>query len=333
MAQSLHIKRDRPPTGRKEPLQIITIRPMLSLQVFADGAAAAGDGAAQGTGVTGEAAAPRKGAKGNSLANVIYGKQEDSAPAAEVQTEPQKAEEAKPADLDAEFEDLIKGKYKNQFQNRTQNIIRQRLKGNEDTVENFKAISPVLELLAKKYNVPKNDVKALASAIEADDDLYEQEALEEGITPKELRKRISLQRQNQDLMKQLNQRKEQDFARQQIAEWEKQAAKAKLTYPNLDLDVESQNPKFQQLLKSGIDVETAYTVLHRDDILAGAMQHAVKTAEQKLTNKIIANNARPSENGMASQSAAVIKNDPSQFTRADRKEILRRVAAGEKIRL
>ena len=308
--------------------------PMLNLQLFADGgaAAAAGDGAAQGSGETGVAAAPQtKGAKGNPLSHILYGKQaEDSAPAAEVHEEPQAQPEA-PVDLDAEWKELTEGKYKDQHQKTIQNIIRQRLKGSAETVEKFEAISPMLDLLAKKYNVKTGDIKALAAAIEADDDLYEQEALEEGTTPKELRQRKSLQRQNQDLMRELNQRKEADFARQQMDQWEQQAALAKQTYPNLDLNTEAKNPQFRQLLQAGVDVGTAYLVIHKDDVLAGAMQHTAKKVEQKLTNKIIANGSRPAENGMASQSAAVIKSDPSQFTKADRREIIRRVAAGEKI--
>jgi hypothetical protein len=73
-------------------------------------------------------------------------------------------------------------------------------------------------------------------------------------------------------------------------------------------------------------------VLHKDEIIPAAMQFTAKTVEQKLTNKIIANGARPSENGMSSQSAAVIKSDVSQLSKEDRAEIIRRVARGEKIR-
>ena len=62
------------------------------------------------------------------------------------------------------------------------------------------------------------------------------------------------------------------------------------------------------------------------------MQFTAKQVEQKLTNKIVANGARPTENGMTSQSASLTKSDVSQLTKADRAEIARRVARGEKIR-
>ena len=78
-------------------------------------------------------------------------------------------------------------------------------------------------------------------------------------------------------------------------------------------------------------VRTAYEVIHKDEIIPAAMHMTAKTVEQKLTNKIIAGGARPSENGNSSQGASVTKSDVSQLTKADRAEIARRVARGEKI--
>jgi hypothetical protein len=111
-----------------------------------------------------------------------------------------------------------------------------------------------------------------------------------------------------------------------------QAEKAKTIYPSFDLRAEMNNPKFLDLLRANIDVRTAYEVIHKDDIIPAAMQFTAKTVEQKLTNKIIANGARPTENGISSQSSAVVKSDVSQLSKADRAEIIRRVQRGEKIR-
>ena len=80
-------------------------------------------------------------------------------------------------------------------------------------------------------------------------------------------------------------------------------------------------------------MRTAYEVLHKDEIIPAAMQFTAKTVESKLAKKIAAGGQRPAENGMGSGSPAVVKSDPSQWTRADREEIRRRVARGEKIRL
>jgi hypothetical protein len=111
-----------------------------------------------------------------------------------------------------------------------------------------------------------------------------------------------------------------------------QAEETKKVYPSFDLRTEMANPKFLDLLKSNIDVRTAYEVLHKDDIIRGAMQFTAQTVESKIAKKIAANGARPAENGMSSGSAAVVKSDVSQLSKADRDEIRRRVARGEKIR-
>ena len=294
--------------------------PMLHLQLFAEGGAGAGgDGAAaQGTGVTGAAAVSQPGV---------------NAPAAEVQnTEPQEQPTEAPIDLDAEFDNLIKVKYKSQFQSVMQNTVRQRLKGNQDTVDKYTTLSPVLDLLAKKYGVDASDTKALAAAIEDDDSLYEDAALKNGTSPSEEKRFSKLTRQNQQLLQQINDQKQAEQASQQMQVWEQQASEARKIYPNLDMNKEAKNPQFRQLLMAGIDVGTAYLAVHKDEVLGGAMQHAAQTAAQKVANSVIANGSRPSENGMASQSAAVTKIDPSLMTREERRALIQRSARGENIR-
>jgi hypothetical protein len=91
------------------------------------------------------------------------------------------------------------------------------------------------------------------------------------------------------------------------------------------------NPKFVQLLRSNVDVRTAYEVLHKDEIIPAAMQFTAKTVEQKIANNIASGSRRPTENGMSSQSAATVKDDVTRLTKADRDEIICRVQRGEKI--
>ena len=305
--------------------------PMLSLQIFAEGGGAAGAGAgdggtAQGQGVTEAAALPQtKGEKNNPLAGVKYGIQEDVAPAAEVQ------QTATP-DRNADFEKLIKGEYKDLYDARMQDTIQKRLKGTKETVDKYNALIPTLELLAKKYGVDASDIEGLTKAIEADDSYYEQEAMENGMTVQQLKEFKKMQRENADLRAQMQEQQRQENANKLYASWMNQAEAAKKVYPGFDMKTEMNNPEFVKLLRSNVDVRTAYEVLHKDEIIPAAMQFTAKTVEQKLTNKIIANGARPSENGMNSQGAAVVKSDVSQLSKEDRAEIIRRVARGEKIR-
>jgi hypothetical protein len=141
-----------------------------------------------------------------------------------------------------------------------------------------------------------------------------------------------MERENADLKRQMEEQNRRENANKVYAQWMEQAEKTKAVYPTFDLKTEMQNPQFTNLLRSNVDVRTAYEVLHKDDIIPGAMQFAAKQVEQKLANKIIANGARPAENGNNSQSATVVKSDVSQLSKADRQEIIRRVQRGEKIR-
>ena len=302
--------------------------PAINLQLFAEGGAAAGDGGATaGTGVTGAAAVPQtKGEKNNPLANVKYGKQEVAAPVAGVQETAQPTE-----DRQAAFEKLIKGEFKDLYDAKMQDTIQKRLRGTRETVEKFEALSPTLELLAKKYGVKVDDIEGLNRAIEDDDAYFEEEAMEKGVSVEHLKEIRRMTKENEMLRKQMQEQSARDNASKQYAAWMEQGEKTKAVYPSFDLRAELQNPQFVNLLRSNVDVRTAYEVLHKDEIIPAAMQFAAKTAEQKLANKIIAGGARPTENGNSSQGAAVVKDDVASLSRADRKEIIRRVQRGEKI--
>ena len=305
-------------------MKINHLIPMLNLQLFAEGAGAGEGGTAEGQGVTGAAALPQTKADKNPLANVKYGIQEE-APAAEVQ------KTATP-DRQAQFEALIKGEYKDLYDARVQDTVQKRLKGTKETVDKFTALTPTIELLASKYGVDATDIEGLKKAIEQDDSYYEQEALEKGMSVKDLKMVKQMERENAELKAQMQEAQRQENGKKLYAAWMQQADEAKKVYPSFDLKAEMNNPRFVDLLRSNIDVRTAYEVLHKDEIIPAAMQFTAKTVEQKLTNKIIANGARPTENGMASQGAAVVKSDVSQLSKEDRAEIIRRVQRGEKIR-
>ena len=299
----------------------------LNLQLFAEGAGG-GDGGTGSEGATGAtvtaAVSQNKGAK-NPLANVKYGIQaEEASPVPEV---------SKPIteDRNAKFEELIKGEYKDLYDARVQDTIQKRLKSSKETVDRYNSLAPTLEMLGKKYGVDSSDIEALNRAIEEDDSYYEEEALEKGMTVQQLKEVKKIERENASLKAEIEAQNRKDNAAQQYATWMKQAEEAKKLYPNLNFEAETQNPQFRQLLLSGIDVGSAYLVCHKDEIIPAAMQYTAKTVEQKLTNKVIANGARPSENGNSSQSASVSKSDVSTLTKEDRAEIARKVANGERI--
>lgn len=119
----------------------------------------------------------------------------------------------------------------------------------------------------------------------------------------------------------------------QFAAWQAQAETARERYPQLDLGAELQNDSFRALLAGGVEVQTAYEVLHRDALMASVMQEATRAAEQRLTSQMLLSGVRPAENGLSAASPAVSRPDVAKMTRQQRRDIIRRVQRGEKIRL
>ena len=299
------------------------------LQLFAEGGA-------DGAGATGESAAaavPQNTQKAkNPLADVKYGIQTDAdqKPSAQQQTQPPQA------DRNAEFDKLIKGEYKDLYDARVQDTVKRRLKNTQDTVDRYHALTPMLQTLAKKYGLSPDengnyDAKALNDAIENDDSYFEAEAQEQGISVQQLKHMRKVEQENTELRRQMQERHSQEEANRIYGQWVQQSEQLKGVYPSFDLRTELDNPKFAGLLKSGIDVRTAFEVIHKDEIIPSAMQFAAKTVEQKLANNVIANAQRPIENGNSAQAAAIVKSDVSQLTKADRLECIRRARRGEKI--
>ena len=284
----------------------------LDLQLFGEGTGGGdgGTGAEGATGVSATAAVSQTGV---------------TTPAAEVEAAPAE-------DRNAKFEELIKGEYKDLYDARVQDTIQKRLKGTKETVDKYNALSPTLEMLGKKYGVDATDIEALNKAIEEDDSYYEEEALEKNISVQQLKEIKKMERENADLKRQMAEQSRQENANKLYARWMQESEATKAVYPSFNLQAEMQNPRFTDLLRNNVDVRTAYEVLHKDEIIPAAMHFTAKTVEQKLTNKIIANGARPVENGNSSQASTVVKSDVSQLSKADRAEIIRRVQRGEKIK-
>lgn len=117
-----------------------------------------------------------------------------------------------------------------------------------------------------------------------------------------------------------------------LAKLRAQEQEARLIYPKLSLEQEVKDPRFVELLKCGLDVRSAFEIVHKDEIMTASMEYAAREMERMITNKIMADGLRPVENG-GNHGPAVTKTDVKSMTRQERKELIRRVRAGEKITL
>ena len=301
---------------------------MHDLQLFADGGAdggaEAGNGAG-GTGVNASAAGVQSGVKGNQQTGTPA---EDGAPVAEVQN---KTEQPTAADPNAEFEALIKGKYKDQYNAKVSDTVQKRLRAQSEVAEKYKTLMPAMELLARRYGVQDvSDSKAIVQAILSDDALIEDAAMEAGMETSAFRRLVRAESEVAENRRQQNEQRRLEGQRQQYETWVKQAEAAKVKYPNLDLETEAQNEKFMELLNSNIDVANAYLIVHQDELMYGAMQTATKMATQQVAKSVAAGAARPNENGTG-QGAATVKQDPRKMTKAQRQDYIRRAGRGETI--
>ena len=273
-----------------------SLSPLFDLQLFAE------DGAA-GTG----------GQETAALARLQTGAERSSSPAGQEGGTPDAGEHRDvAADRAARFESLIKGEYKDLYDKRVQDTIQKRLKGSAGIVQKYRELGPALELLGRRYGVDATDPEALSRAIQEDAPASGDE--EESKAPE----------QTETLR--------QERARRQLSDWLRQAEVTKSRYPSFDLQQEARDPRFRSLLRSGVPLQTAFEVLHQQEILPAAMAYSARRAEERMADSVIAGQLRPAEGAMGGQSPVLSKRDVKCLTRAERDEIDRRVARGEKIR-
>ena len=230
------------------------------------------------------------------------------------------------------FEKMIKGEYKDVFAERTQKIIDKRFAETRSLEDRFGKLEPVLNRLYARYGVNPGDDDALAAAMEKDSAVKGAQKNEsmQAIQPAYLQRRhIS---ENSRINTAVARQQRYEFAARMYDDWVRQGEEAKKVYPGLDLAAECKNKEFTGLLRANVPVKTAYEVIHRDELMGGAMAYTAQQVSKKVAGNILARGARPSENGVAMRSAAISKPDINSLSRRQREEISRRVLRGEKIR-
>lgn len=310
------------------------------LCLFDEGAGAAAAEVAGETGDVTNAAETKKpsiagkGKAKNPLAEVQYGKVDEPAKM-EVETTQVAAETqevtALPEDRRAKFEELIKGEYRDEFTSRTQGIIDERFRQMKQLESANEKIQPLINLLGAKYGVADGNVESIVQAVQNDNSLYEQAASDKGMSVEQYKYMLNVEAENKRLNDARQENERRQNAEKVYAGWVKEAETVKTLYPGFDLVTELSNPEFGKLLGSGVGVKAAFQALHHDDIMTGAMQYTAQTVAKKAADNIASRQQRPSEAGLGTGASALVKSDVSKLTKADRAEIAKRAARGEKI--
>lgn len=203
-----------------------------------------------------------------------------------------------------QFRSLIDGEFKDEFTKKMQSIIDKRFKETKLLETEKESLSPLLSHLYKQHNIEEGDISALNDAL-----LYEKENSE--------KERIEAFNR----------------ANTEVSEWLKQSEQLKTVYPSFDFREEVKGgDTFITLLKAGIPVKTAYEVIHKDEIIGGAMEYTAQKVSEHIVKGLEVKAARPQENGLGAKSAIVQKTDVNALTAKDITEIIKQVEAGANIK-
>ena len=225
------------------------------------------------------------------------GAEGEGAATAEVVTETQTADETENAtqeqaengqnatdnqeDLDTEFKELIKGKYKSQYEKSIKENVGRRLKGTDKLRDQVNAQNPIMDVLKKRYGV--EDAGELLRAVEEDALYIRKQATETGESEDSILSKIRSERSDAEIARLKN----EEATRQKVAGWQNEANLLKeSSYPNLDLYTELGNKDFLDMLELGIPMKQAYEAVHHDDLLRSAVSLATKKTKKQTEDTI-----------------------------------------------
>ena len=317
---------------------------LFCLQFFAEGGAEGGAPAANNSGLTGDfkadfathvlkqpsagTAAVSRRANQTEAPAPVQEKTEPQAPAAGEQNNA--AEQQR--DLDKEFEELIKGEYKQPYNKRSQRMINERFKQNKQAEAVEAEYEDMLGVIYDHYGVKKGDKQALRAAIDADDSYYAAEAARRHVTKEQVKAERSLAKVNEQRRNEEAARRQQQANAQKWNEWTQQAAEVAGVYPGFDLRNEIlNNEQFAALLDKGLGVRQAYESVHFDEIMQKLTQTAVQDAAARTARSIAANGNRAVEGALGVQPGVATKQSVQDLTGRQIEDILKRVGRGEKI--
>ncbi|HZW97408.1 MAG TPA: hypothetical protein VFF56_01000, partial [Bacillota bacterium] len=247
----------------------------------------------------------------------LFGETADGAEAAEAESAAIEAEQAEDdgqvaevqRDYEAEFEELIKGDFKDVFAKRTQKIIDKRFKSAKKTEARLEKLNPLLEGLAKRYGVNSDDLDGLQKAFTDDEVYIEYKAMQEGKSTDDVRQEIktelerSAERQELMALREAEAaRQEEEKIRERLNLWGQETESIKSLFPEYDFSQTiAEDPKVVELAvifsENGFDspFEAAYKQVHNDELMTTLASLAAKKAAKATADSIAA--GRPKENG------------------------------------
>lgn len=233
-------------------------------------------------------------------------------------------------DLEAEFESLISGKYKEQFQARTQRAIGKRMSAMQTDLQ--KALTENRKLSSKlsaRYGLQNASTEQLVEAIDKDDAWLEDAAMKEGLSVDQYRKIADMRDRLAEAESAREEADRERFRREFQEKIDRQAADCKAQFPDFDFEREyNSNETFRNQMKMGADVVSAYKFAHMDDLIASGMAMAAQKGAERTAAAVRNNLQRPQEAGARKVAAATVGTDWSSMSSEDFRAYQEKLLAG-----
>lgn len=219
---------------------------------------------------------------------------------------------------DDEWNELIKGKYKSQYGESMRKAVLERVGAKDREITQLKSQNEsaqrILHILENKYpGVKSGDLDGLLKAVEADDDIWRERALEDGTSAKELRSQFEQEQQRQAQQQELEQLRQEKAMRELDDRLQRQAAQTKQLYPDFNIQEEFQNPQFRAALDfiaqqreeqnkrlgrndEVFDLTFAYEMAHAQEIRDNTIKRVSHATQRAVAQDIASGARRPQEN-------------------------------------
>ena len=227
------------------------------------------------------------------------------------------------------FDELIKGEYKEDYDKAVQKIVRQRFAKAKANEEQLSKVTPILQALASKYGCDAADVDAIAQYVGEDDALYEDAALQAGMTVDQYKQYARVMAENQRLIAERQANEQRRAMNAKVAQWREEEKTIKAEFPSFDLDSMIQDDTFNRMVQDGVSLRNAYIAMEADSILPAAMSYAAQQGARKAQATIAQRGSRPVEGGMSGQAATKVTTDVSKMSNAEIADMAARIMRGE----
>lgn len=263
----------------------------------------------------------------------VYGQTPQQAQAPQqAPTEAQPAEGQGPDDLQARYEALKKGEFKDLIGADIQRAIKDRFKNQDDATQKLTGMQPMLDALMKKTGA--ESIEELQALVLDDDSLYEDEAEEVGMPVEAYKQFKAMQAQRDEAQAQLQRQEESAQFRAHINDLMKQGEELKSMFPDFDFFKEMENEQFRQMTspQMGMTVEQAYYAIHGKDLMPQMIGYGMQRAQNQMGQTLQAQRSRPAEGAMNGRNPAAAEPalNPAALSRPERaklKEYVRKYGA------